>query len=152
MTTRFEAIDPDFEQRVRKSFARQKATELMGANLVRVEPGIVDVMMPYREHLTQQHGFLHGGIVTALLDTACGYAALTLMPKGAGVLAVEFKINFLSPGLGESFLARGRVVKPGKHIAVSAGDFFCLQGGEEKIAATMLATLAVVHDRPGVVD
>ncbi len=149
---KFEPGDPGFEARVRGSFARQKANTMMGASLLKVAPGEVEVLMPYREHLTQQHGFLHGGIVTALLDMACGYSALTLMPKGTGVLAVEFKINFLAPGEGEEFVARGRVVKPGRTIVVSAGDLFCLRGGEEKIGATMLATLMVVKDRPGVVD
>jgi uncharacterized protein (TIGR00369 family) len=148
----FEPSDPGFEQRVRNSFARQKANTLIGATLLKVAPGEVEVLMPYREHLTQQHGFLHGGIVTALLDLACGYAALTLMPKGAGVLAVEFKVNFLAPGEGESFVARGRGLKPRRSIAVSAGDFYCLRGGEEKLGATMLATMMVVKDRPGVVD
>ncbi len=149
---KFEASDPGFEARVRSSFARQKANTLMGASLLKVAPGEVEVLMPYREHLTQQHGFLHGGFVTALLDIACGFAALTLMPKGAGVLAVEFKINFLAPSEGESFVARGRVLKPGRTITVSAGDFYCLRGSEEKHAATMLATMMVVRDRPGVVD
>lgn len=149
---KFEAPDPRFEARVRGSFARQKATATLGARLVRVAPGEVEVAMPYAENLTQQHGYLHGGIVTALLDTACGYAALTLMPAGAGVLAVEFKINFLAPGAGESFIARGRVLKPGRNVSVSAGDVFAVRHGEEKICATMLATMMVVKDRPGVVD
>ncbi len=149
---KFEPADPDFDARVRRSFGMQKATVLMGASLLRVAPGEVDVLMPYREHLTQQHGFLHGGITTALLDTACGYAALSLMPRGTGVLAIEFKINFLSPGQGESFVARGKVIKPGRTVMVSTGDMFALQGGEEKICAHMVATMMVVKDRPGVVD
>lgn len=149
---KFEPSDPGFEARVRNSFGRQKATALMGATLLKVIPGEVEVLMPYREHLTQQHGFLHGGITTAMLDLAAGYSALTLMPKGAGVLAVEFKINFLAPGQGESFVARGRVVKPGRSISVTAADLFALRGAEEKICATMLATMMVVKDRPGVVD
>lgn len=147
-----EASDPDFEARVRASFARQKVMTLLGASIRALGPGLVEVEAPFRDDLTQQHGFLHGGISTALLDSACGYAALTLMPKGTGVLAIEFKVNLLAPAEGESFVARGRVLKSGRTIAVSAADLFCRSGGQEKICATMLATMMVVRDRPGIVD
>ena len=146
------ASDPDFESRVRASFARQKVMTLLGASIRSLAPGLVEVAAPFRDDLTQQHGFLHGGISTALLDSACGYAALTLMPRGTGVLAIEFKVNLLAPAEGQSFVARGRVLKPGRNITVSAADLFCVRGGKEKICATMLATMMVVRDRPGIVD
>lgn len=147
-----EAGDPDFAARVAASFARQKVMTLLGALIRCPAPGVVEVEAPFRDDLTQQHGFLHGGISTALLDSACGYAALSLMPAGTGVLAIEFKVNLLAPAEGHSFVARGRVLKPGRTITVSAADLFCLRDGEEKICATMLATMMVVRDRPGIVD
>lgn len=150
--TKFEASDPKFAERVRESFARQKAMATIGASVLRVVPGEVDLGAPFRAELSQQHGFLHGGISTALLDSACGYAALTLMAAGTGVLAVEFKVNLLAPADGESFVARGRVVKAGRTISVSSGDLFAIRGGEEKLCATMLATMMTIRDRPGVVD
>jgi uncharacterized protein (TIGR00369 family) len=149
---KLEASDPAFAERVRESFARQKAMALIGASVLRVVPGEVDIAAPFRAELSQQHGFLHGGISTALLDSACGYAALTLMPAGTGVLAVEFKVNLLAPADGESFVARGRVVKAGRTISVSSGDLFAIRGGEEELCATMLATMMTIRDRPGVVD
>lgn len=147
-----EASDPAFEARVRDSFARQKVMTLLGARMRTVAPGVVEVEAPFRDDLTQQHGFLHGGVSTALLDSACGYAALTLMPRGTGVLAIEFKVNLLAPAAGQIFVARGRVLKPGRTITVSAADLFAVRDGEERICATMLATMMVVRDRPGIVD
>ena len=100
--------DPDFEQRVRTSFARQAAMATLGARLSRVEPGHVEIELPFRPDLTQQHGFLHAGVVTSVMDSACGYAAMSLMEPGAAVLSVEFKVNLLAPARGDLFRASGR--------------------------------------------
>jgi uncharacterized protein (TIGR00369 family) len=150
--TAFEAQDPDFERRVRESFARQRVMETMGATLLRVTPGEVEIALPFRAELTQQHGFLHAGVVTTIVDSACGYAALSLMPPGAGVLTIEFKLNLMAPSAGERMIARGRVTKPGRTINVCAGDVFAEQNGREKLVATMLATVMTIHNRPGVTD
>ncbi|HSN92564.1 MAG TPA: PaaI family thioesterase [Anaeromyxobacteraceae bacterium] len=145
----FDPPDPDFAERVRRSFARQRLLATLGATLDRVAPGEVDIRLPFREDLAQQHGFLHAGAITAIVDTACGYAALTLMPAGAAVLSVEFKLNLLSPGRGESFVARARVKRPGRTVTVVTGDVFALQGGEERLVATMLATMMTLLGRSG---
>lgn len=141
--------EPDFRERVEESFARQAAMKLIGAELTLCEPGIVEVELPFREDLTQQHDFLHAGIISAALDAACGYAAFSLMPKGAAVLTIEFKVNLLAPGKGERFLFRGEVTKPGRIIMVSDGQAFAVADTEAKLIATMTATLMVVQDRKG---
>ena len=136
--------DTDFEARVRESFARQGAMETFGARLTKVAPGAVEIELPFRADLTQQHGYLHAGIVTAVVDSACGYAAMSLTPPGADVLSVEFKLNLLSPAAGELLVARSRVVRAGRNVTVCAGDAFMLTGGREKIVATMLGTMMTV--------
>jgi len=148
----FEPQDLAFEKRVRASFARQPMMETIGARLERVAPGEVDIRVPFRAALSQHHGFLHAGAITTAVDTACGYAALTLMPAGAGVLSIEFKVNLLAPAKGEAIVARGRVVKPGRTITVCTGDVFAVESGEEKLVATMTATMMTVEGRPGIVD
>ena len=139
----FEARDPQFEARVRASFARQGAMALIGAHLVVVAPGAVDIALPFRGVLTQQHGYLHAAVVTAILDSACGYAALSLLPAGAEVLTIEYKVNFVAPARGRRVIARGRVRKPGRTITVCAGDAVAEpeQGGPERLVAMMLATM-----------
>src|SRR5918999_2782707 len=111
--TSFQIQDADFEKRVRENFARQRVMQLIGASLKRVEPGAVDIVLPYHHDLTQQHGYIHAGILTTVADSACGYAAYTLMPAGSEVLSVEFKMNLLRPAAGELFVAEARVVKAG---------------------------------------
>jgi uncharacterized protein (TIGR00369 family) len=148
----FEPSDPSWEQRVRASFARQRMMETIGAVLERVAPGAVDIRLPVREHISQHHGFVHAGALTTAVDTACGYAALTLMPPGAGVLTIEFKVNLMSPGQGEAIIARGRVVKPGRNVTFCQGEVFAVDGGKEKLVATMAATMMVVQGRADVVD
>jgi uncharacterized protein (TIGR00369 family) len=139
--------------RVRASFEKQKIMRLLGATLTSIEPGQVEITLPFREELTQQHGFLHAGAVTTVLDSACGYAALSVMPEGAGVLSIEFKVNLLAPAKGNAFIARARVVRAGRTIVVCTGDVVALQDGkEEQSVATMLATMLVVQDRPGIID
>ena len=140
--------DPDFEARVRDSFARQIAMATLGATLSRVAAGEVDIALPFRADLTQQHGFLHAGILATILDSACGYAAFSKMPAGAAVLSIEFKINLLSPAAGEHFIARGRVLRSGRTISVCQADGFAITGESEKLVATMIGTMMCVRDNP----
>jgi uncharacterized protein (TIGR00369 family) len=146
----FEPADAQFAERVRASFARQAAMATLGASMLEVVPGRVVVELPYAAHLTQQHGFLHGGIVGAALDSACGYAASTLMPADVGVLSIEYKINFLAPARGRRFRMVGTVVKPGRTISVVEGHAFAIDGDREKLVATMQATLMSVAGRDDV--
>jgi uncharacterized protein (TIGR00369 family) len=148
----FEPQDPDFEARVRTSFTRQQVMVTLGATMTRVAPGAVEIQLPFRQDLTQQNGFLHAGIVTTIVDSACGYAAFSLMPTGVNVLTVEYKVNLVAPALGAFFAARGRVIKPGRTITVCAGDVFALQDGNERLVATMQATMMTVRARPGSVE
>jgi len=147
--------DANVTARVRASFEKQKIMRLLGATLTDVQRGQVEITLPFREELTQQHGFLHAGVVTTILDSACGYAALSVMPEGAGVLSIEFKVNLLAPAKGNTFMARGRVVRAGRTIVVCSGEVVALQNGkpeEGESVATMLATMLVVQDRPGITD
>ena len=118
--------------------------ETIGARLVRVVAGEVDIEAPFAQGLTQQHGFMHAGVMTALVDTACGYSALSLAPPDAEVLSVEYKVNFLSPAQGERYVARGRVVRPGKTLTVCSGEVLALGGSTEKQVAVLLATMILV--------
>lgn len=133
--------DTDYERRVRESFTRQRVMQLIGATLERVEAGAVDIVLPFREDLTQQGGYIHAGIITTVADSACGYAAYTLMPAGSEVLSVEFKVNLLRPAGGEIFVAEGRVLKAGKTLTVTRCDVYGRTGEETKLVATMLATM-----------
>jgi uncharacterized protein (TIGR00369 family) len=141
--------DAHYEQRTRDSFARQPAMRTLGATLVSVEPGRVVIAMPHAEHLTQQHGFVHAGMLSAALDSACGYAAFSLMPPDAAVLTIEFKINLLAPARGPRLRFEGLVIKPGRTISVVEGR--AVQhgedGGDEKLVATMTATVMTVQGR-----
>lgn len=141
----------DYEDRIRTSFARQKAMTTIGAELTRVSPGTVEIEMPFSPDLTQQHGFLHAGIISTALDSACGYAAFSLMPEDAGVLTIEFKVNLLAPGKGERFLFRGSVTKPGRTIIVADGEAYAFDAnGEAKLIATMTGTMMTVTGREGI--
>lgn len=144
--------DPDFEARVRRSFEKQRVMRTLGVLLGRVAPGEVELTLPFREDLSQQHGFLHAGVVTTVADSAAGYAALTLMPPGAAVLSIEFKVNLLAPAKGEAIVARGRVVKAGRTVSVVHADVFARDGSEEKLVSTLVGTMMVVQERPGLVD
>ena len=120
--------------------------QLIGAELGRIEPGIVEISLPYRSDLAQQHGFLHAGIVTAIVDSACGYAAFSLMPEGAEVLSVEFKVNMLRPARGSRFIARGEVIKAGRTLTVVRGEVFGLTDGVQKeLVAMMQGTMMTVR-------
>lgn len=144
--------DPEFAERVRASFNKQQIMNTLGATLTHVEPGLVEIGMPFRPELTQQHGFLHAGVTTTIVDSACGYAALSVMPPNTGVLSIEYKVNMLAPGQGSHFIARGRVVRAGRTIIVCSGDVLAISEGKETMIATMVATMLVVRDRPGVSD
>ncbi|GAB3776278.1 PaaI family thioesterase [Ramlibacter monticola] len=147
---RFEPQDPAFAERVRGSFARQGAMHTIGATLAEIVAGRVVIELPWRQDLTQQHGFLHAGMVATALDSACGYAASTLMPAEAGVLTIEYKINLLAPAQGERFRMEGLVVKPGRTISVTEGRAYALHEGREKLIATMGATLMTISGRDGI--
>ncbi|GLC24692.1 PaaI family thioesterase [Roseisolibacter agri] len=149
------ARDPGFEARVRASFARQQFMTLLGARLERVVAGEVCIRLPFQPALTQQHGFLHAGVVTSVVDSACGYAALTLMEPGAAVLSVEFKVNLLAPARGREFVAVGRVVRAGRTLTVCTGEVRALpegEGGDEVPVAIMQATIMAVRERGGLSD
>jgi uncharacterized protein (TIGR00369 family) len=142
----------NFEERVRSSFDRQPMMHTIGASLARVAPGEVEIAMPVRPQLCQQHGFVHAGVVSTLGDTACGYAAFSLMPESAGVLTTEFKVNLLAPAAGERLVAVGRVVKPGRTLTVAQAEVFAETGGERRIVALLTATLMAIEGRDDVRD
>jgi uncharacterized protein (TIGR00369 family) len=146
----FTPADPEFAARVRASYERQAAMRTIGAQLTAVEPGRVVIELPWAPPLTQQHGFLHAGMVATALDSACGYAAFSLMPVEAAVLTIEYKINLLAPAKGERFRMEADVVKPGRTITVAEGRAFAVDGGREKLIATMNATLMAVIGREGI--
>jgi len=134
--------NPSFAEEIKQSFAKQTIMSLIGAELSRVEPGIVEITLPYRADLAQHHGFLHAGVVTTIADSACGYAAYSLMPAKSEVLSVEFKVNLLRPAKGEVFLALAEVIKSGKTLTVARADVFGLdQGGRRELVAIMLGTM-----------
>lgn len=137
----FHPPDPEFEFAVRASFERLTLMRTIGASLEGVSAGEVEIVLPFREDLTQHHGFMAAAVLTAVVDVACGYAAMTLMPPGSSVLTVEYKANFLAPAQGERMVARGRVVRPGRTITVCAGDVVAVDRGTEKLVATLLATM-----------
>jgi uncharacterized protein (TIGR00369 family) len=142
-----EPQDPEFERRVRASFDRQRFMGTLRARLARVEPGEVDIELAVREELSQQHGFLHAGALATVADSACGYAALSLMPPGAAVLSIEFKINMLAPAKGDRVVAHGRVLRAGKTITVCRADVVAYSADDERLVATMVGTMMTVRDR-----
>jgi uncharacterized protein (TIGR00369 family) len=147
---RLEPQDPAFAERVRASFGQQGAMHTIGATLVEVAPGRVVIALAWQQGLTQQHGFLHAGIVATALDSACGYAGSTLMPADAGVLTIEYKINLLAPAQGQHFRMEGVVLKPGRTITVAEGRAYAQHEGREKLVATMTATLMTITGRAGI--
>src|SRR5262245_6121503 len=143
----FQPKDPEFNARVRASFARQRVMASLGVELLRVDPGQVELELAFDPELTQQHGFMHAGVIATALDSACGYAAFSLMPADAGVLSVEYKINFLAPAVGEHFRLVGSVVKPGRTLFVCQGEAFSVRTAEEALIATMTCTVMAVYGR-----
>jgi len=141
-------VDPRFESRVRASFGRQKAMLLIGASLSVVEPGRVEIALPFRDDLTQQKGFVHGGIVGMIADSACGYSAFSLMPADCSLVTVEYKINILSPARG-ALVAKGHVVKPGRTLTVARGEVYSEDG---KHVASMQQTLMMLAGTPDTIE
>ena len=138
--------NPSFAEEVKQSFAKQTIMGLIGAELSRVEPGVVEITLPYRPDLAQQHGYLHAGIVTTIADSACGYAAYSLMPPETEVLSVEFKVNLLRPAKGKTFVAIAEVVKAGKTLTVVRADVFGMDhDGRRELIATMLGTMICIR-------
>src|SRR5881227_1493330 len=137
--------DPNFEARVRASFAKQALMTTIGARFDKVAPGAVDLRLPFRADLTQQHGFLHARTIAAVADSACGYAALSLMPANAGVLSIEFKVNMLAPAKGDAIVARGLVIRAGRTIMVCRADVVSITGRDEKLVAAMQGTMMVSY-------
>ena len=145
----FTPRDAAYAERVRASFARQAFMSHIGATIGRLEPGEVDLVLPARPELTQQHGYFHAGTTASIADSAAGYAALSLFEPGTGVLTTEFKINLLAPARGEYLIARGRVVKPGRTLTVCRSDVHGVEGARETHVATALLTMMQV---PGLAD
>lgn len=147
----FEPKDPDFRERVAASFRRQTVMQTLGIEIARLDAGEIELTMPFSQPFTQQHGFIHAGIIATALDSACGYAAFSLMPADAAVLTVEFKTNLLAPAKGERFVFRGRVVKPGRTLTFCEAGAFAVDAASERLIATMTGTLMAVFDRAGVI-
>ena len=133
-----------FEKRVRDNFARQAFMTTLGAEMSRVQSGSVEIRFPFALALTQQNQFVHAGAITTILDSACGYAALSVAPQDHDVLSVEFKVNLLAPAVGDEFFARAQVKRAGKTLTVCAADAFATKNGVEKLVATMLATIMAI--------
>jgi uncharacterized protein (TIGR00369 family) len=144
----FELRDAEYQRRVRDSFERQGLMKHLGAELVSLEPGGAVIRVPFRGELTQQHGYFHAGVTGAIADSACGYAAYSLMAAEDSVLTVEYKINLLGPADGEELEARARVVRSGKTLKICAADVYVLKGGEEVHCATMLSTVMCLAGKP----
>jgi uncharacterized protein (TIGR00369 family) len=141
----------DFRERIRQSFDRQGAMAMLDAELTRVEQAMIEIELPYSEKLTQQHGFLHAGVISAALDTACTYAAYTTIAPDVSILTIEFKVNLLSPGRGERFLFRGEITKPGSTIIVADGRGYAIGDGPAKLIASMTASMMVIRGRQDIV-
>jgi uncharacterized protein (TIGR00369 family) len=139
--------DPDWEAKVRASFARQTFMDTIQARITALAPGRCEIELPFRKDLCQQHGYLHGGVVTAIAANAAGYAALSLMPANSSVLGVEYKINLLGAAEGERFVARGRVIRPGRTLHVVGCDVEAVRAGETKPIARMLTTMMCLEGK-----
>lgn len=141
------SADPHFAARVRESFQRQSAMQLIRATLAVVEHGRTEIHLPHWPGIEQQHGFVHGAIVGAIADSAAGYAAMTVVPADASVLSVEYKVNFLAPAAGTSLIARGRVVRPGRTLIVATAEVVAVADGKETACALMQQTIMVMHGK-----
>ena len=140
----FNPMNPDYEARIRSSFEKQGVMKTIGAALTKIAPGEVVIEFSYDASLTQQHGYVHAGVVTTVVDSACGYAAYTLMAPDSEVLTIEYKVNFMYPARGERFKGIGRVLRSGRTVTVCSGDVVAVENGKEKVVATMLATMISV--------
>jgi uncharacterized protein (TIGR00369 family) len=140
----------DWEAVLRDSFARQTIMATLGATLETVEKGRAVIALPYAAHICQQHGYLHAGVVTTIVDSACGYAAFSMMPPQSAVLTIEFKVNLMAPAKGERFLAEGRVVKAGRTLTVTQGDVVAIDGDKRTTVAIITATMMRLEAKDGV--
>ena len=145
--TAFTPAFAGYAERVRASFARQGAMALMGAELIAVEPGYCAIALVPRPEVSQQHGYVHAGVVSAIVDSAGGYAGYSLFPGDSSVLTVEFKLNLLAPAAGERLVAEGRVIKPGRTLAITQGEVHAERGGRRTLVALMQQTLMVMHGK-----
>ena len=148
MNPDYQPAQPDFEFRIRDRFKRQQVMQLLSARLVKVLPGEVHIELPFHPKITQQHGYVHAGIITTILDSACGYAAFSLMPADSSVLSVEFKMNFLYPAEGETFIGIGKVVKSGRTLTVCSGELQSVSQEKNLVVAIMQATMIAVSGKP----
>ena len=139
--------DPDFAERVRASFERQPAMRLIGASMPVIEPGYTEIHLPHAPEITQQHGYIHGGVVGMIADSAAGYAAMTMVPAAASVLTVEYKMNLVAPADGEKLIARGKVVRPGRTLIVTQAEVLAVKDGVETLCALMQQTIMVMHGK-----
>jgi uncharacterized protein (TIGR00369 family) len=144
----FETLDPDFERKVRDSFARQGLMKHLGAEISALRPGYCEIRAPFRNELSQQNGYFHAGVSGAIADSACGYAAFSLAPLDSSVLTVEYKVNLLAPAAGETLIACGTVLRSGKTLKICRGDVFVVKDGAEHLCATTLATIMVLEGKP----
>lgn len=147
----FQPKSDNYSNIIHDGFAKQGFMSTLSARLIRVEPGFVDIEIPYSQAITQQHGFVHAGALSAIIDTAGGFAALSLFDEGDGVLTVEFKINLLAPADGDRFVARGEVVRPGRTLTVTKGEVVAVKDGQETVCALMQQTMMRITDRPAIV-
>ena len=145
MSSQFQPKDPDFKARITQSFGEQAVMQHINASLINIDAGQVEIGFPYQLQLTQQDGFIHAGISSTIMDSACGYAAFTLMPVEARVLTIEFKINLLAPAAGDSFRAIGKVRKPGRSVFVAEAELYATSSGTDKLVATMVGTLMAMY-------
>ena len=143
----FQPRDPNYAERVRASFGLQHAMSLIGAEMALVEPGYVEIHLPHRPEITQQHGFIHGGVVGMIADSAAGYAANTLTPADTSVLTVEYKLNLVAPADGERLVARGEVVKPGRTLIITKAEVFAIRDGKWTLCALMQQTIMAMHGK-----
>ncbi len=143
----FQPRDPEYAERVRASFRLQQAMGLIGAELAVVEPGYVEIHLPHRPEITQQHGFIHGGVVGMIADSAAGYAANTLTPADASVLTVEYKMNLVAPADGQRLVARGEVVRPGRTLIVTRADVYAIRDEQWTLCAIMQQTIMAMHGK-----
>jgi len=140
--------DPNFKKRVTDSFNRQKFMKFIGAELTNLEPGFCEIQLPYKEELSQQHGFFHAGVVGTLADNSGGYAAFTLMNSDSSILTVEYKLNLVAPGVGKLLIARGKVIKPGRTLIICRAEVFAVRHTKEKLCAVCQMTLIELKGKP----
>ena len=147
---KLEPKNPNFRQVIETSFSNQPFMQMMGAKLLRIEPGAVDLELPITEKVKQQHGYVHGGAITALADNAGGFSAITLMPEDTGGLTTDLNMHFAAPGEGDRLIARGKVIKPGRNLILATVEVFAEKNGTEKLAAYMTTTVISITGRANV--